>query len=479
MQKIKNPLSIFFLIINDVVVLFFSFLLAYTLRSYILVPIIPSFKTQPPLPLMTILRLGFFYGAFIIVVVMAYYKLYTRRRSFWEETKYLIESVTISFILITVIVFISRQYIYFSRVIIIFSWLSSLLFLPLSRLATKNILFRLSLWRKKVLILGTNISAPLVTQGIKNNPILGYEVAGLLSKNKPTSKKNLSGYRILGTLQDVKKISRLLNVQDIIIALPDLSQGELIKVIESCEPFARTIRIVPKIGSLFTLGVKVENLGDILSLSLSRNLTKPLNTFLKHIVEYIMVLILSLLFLPFFLLIALAIKFDSWGPVLFIQKRLGKGGKIFSIYKFRSMYEDEASRLQAYLKNNPQEKKKWEMYQKIRENDPRVTRVGKFFRKWSIDELPQLINILKGDMSLVGPRPYLPREKQKMGNSYNIISRVKPGMTGFWQVRGRNLLPFKQRLLLDEHYIRNWSLWLDFVILLKTAKVLTKREGAF
>ena len=124
-------------------------------------------------------------------------------------------------------------------------------------------------------------------------------------------------------------------------------------------------------------------------------------------------------------------------------------------------------------------KDEWKKYQKIKKDDPRVTRVGKFIRKFSLDELPQLINILKGDMNLVGPRPYMPREKEDIGRSFPIISRVKPGMTGLWQVRGRNVLSFKDRLVLDEFYIRNWSLWLDIVILFKTVKVLITQEGAY
>ncbi|GAI93282.1 unnamed protein product, partial [marine sediment metagenome] len=126
-----------------------------------------------------------------------------------------------------------------------------------------------------------------------------------------------------------------------------------------------------------------------------------------------------------------------------------------------------------------QAKNEWKKYLKIKKKDPRVTRVGKFIRKYSLDELPQFINIMKGDMSLVGPRPYMPREIEEIGKSYEIISRVKPGLTGLWQVRGRNILPFKKRLLLDEYYIRNWSLWLDIVILFKTMKVLITREGAY
>jgi undecaprenyl-phosphate galactose phosphotransferase len=227
------------------------------------------------------------------------------------------------------------------------------------------------------------------------------------------------------------------------------------------------------------MGVEIENMGDILSLSMARNLVKPWNILFKYLFELITILILTVILLPVLLIIALAIKIDTPGPVLYIQKRLGEKNKKFRFFKFRSMYIDGDRRLEKHLKKNPMVQKEWDKYQKIKENDPRVTRVGKIIRQFSLDELPQLINFFKRDMNLVGPRPYLPREIKKISKSYQIISRVKPGITGLWQVRGRNLLSFRERLLLDEYYIRNWSLWLDIVILSKTIKVLATREGAY
>ena len=143
------------------------------------------------------------------------------------------------------------------------------------------------------------------------------------------------------------------------------------------------------------------------------------------------------------------------------------------------MNNDGEKRLAQFLKENPKARGEWEEFHKIKKGDPRVTRVGRFLRKSSLDEIPQLIHVFKGDMSLVGPRPYVPQEIAQMGKSYALISRVKPGLTGLWQTSGRNLLTFNERLILDEHYIRNWSLWLDITILLRTARALARREEAF
>jgi Undecaprenyl-phosphate galactose phosphotransferase WbaP len=225
--------------------------------------------------------------------------------------------------------------------------------------------------------------------------------------------------------------------------------------------------------------VAIEDLGDVLSLSVARNLAKPWNIAIKRSFELVLAVSLTLLLFPFFLIIVLAIKIDSRGPVFFTQERLASKNRTFKMHKFRSMHIDGDAKLSAYLNYHPDAQVEWQEYRKIKTGDPRVTRVGKVLRKFSLDELPQLINILKGDMNLIGPRPYLPQEKDSMGNTFDLISRVKPGITGLWQVRGRNTLSFRERLLLDEYYIRNWSLWLDIVILLKTLKVLAKREGAY
>lgn len=479
MKRYKRILCFLCLVLTDLSALLVSFLTAYLLRSRLLLPIIPHFREIKPLPLMVQLENGFFYGALIIIFVFLYEKLYSRRLSFWEETKALLKGITVSFILIVILVFVSRQYTQYSRAVIVLAWLSGIFVFPLFRAGVKKILASLNLWKKNVLILGTNETSGMVADGIRKNIQMGYEISGFLTEDGETRGQTFAGKPVLGTLEDVESVSRRLDIKDIFLVLPDFSQTRLTGVLERCEKFAETIRIIPNIGSLFTIGVQVDNIGDVLSLSVARNLVKPWNKLLKAVFEYVIVTILTIILIPLFLLIGLAIVLDSKGPVIFAQKRLGKGRSVFRFYKFRSMYVDNERRLEQYLRRNPEARKEWEEYQKLKNDDPRVTRAGRVIRKYSLDELPQIFNILKGDMSLIGPRPYMPRELEKIGKSYSIITRVKPGLTGLWQVRGRNLLPFKGRLLLDEYYVRNWSLWLDIVILLQTVRVWAKGEGAY
>ena len=158
---------------------------------------------------------------------------------------------------------------------------------------------------------------------------------------------------------------------------------------------------------------------------------------------------------------------ENKGPIFYEQLRVGKNGKEFRIYKFRSMVMHADEKLWEYLNSNPEAKEEYKKYKKLRE-DPRITKTGKFLRKTSLDEFPQFINVIKGDMSLVGPRPYLYREKEDMGERYNEIIKVKPGVTGYWQVNGRSDVDFEERTRMDIEYIKNRNLWLDFKILVKT-----------
>jgi Undecaprenyl-phosphate galactose phosphotransferase WbaP len=224
---------------------------------------------------------------------------------------------------------------------------------------------------------------------------------------------------------------------------------------------------------------------DIIDLSLGRmsliniqnQLFKPRNLLLKKIAEIMLVIAMLPVMAVLFAVIAILIKLDSPGGILFRQERMGKDNKPFRCYKFRSMYENGEELLAEYLEVNPQEKAYYERFHKYH-NDPRITQVGKIVRKLSLDELPQIINVLKGEMNLIGPRPYMPGEKEKMGSSTETILHVAPGLTGLWQVSGRNELDFKERVELDNWYIQNWSLWLDFIIFMKTFEVLFSRKGA-
>jgi len=202
------------------------------------------------------------------------------------------------------------------------------------------------------------------------------------------------------------------------------------------------------------------------------------NAFLKRVMDIVVSLVLGIAFLPVIFLAALLIRIDSPGPIFYSQERMGKDGRKITIYKFRSMRVDADQILSEYLDRNPNARREWGEKQKLHD-DPRITRVGKWIREFSIDEIPQLINILKGDMSLVGPRPILMEQKTLYGAGIEFYRSIRPGLTGFWQVSGRNRTTFHQRTLYDVYYICHWSIWLDIYILLRTIWVVLNRDGAY
>ena len=185
-----------------------------------------------------------------------------------------------------------------------------------------------------------------------------------------------------------------------------------------------------------------------------------------------------MLIAPLLGLIALLIKLDSPGPVLYTHTRIGFGGKPFKVWKFRTMIKDADRVLREYLEKHPELRAEWERDHKLR-HDPRITRVGKWLRKTSLDELPQLWNVLRGEMSLVGPRPIVKEEVKKYGEKFSLYTKVKPGMTGLWQVSGRNDTSYEDRVNLDAYYVQNWSVWLDIYILARTVKVVVVGKGAY
>ena len=206
-------------------------------------------------------------------------------------------------------------------------------------------------------------------------------------------------------------------------------------------------------------------------------MSNKLDALAKMFFDYTLTAVGTVAISPLLFYIAYKIKQDSSGDAIYDGERIGKDGKLFKCYKFRSMYTNGDEILEKYLEENPDKKVEWETFHKL-EDDPRVTPIGNFIRRTSIDELPQIFNVLKGEMSLIGPRPYLPREQEEMGEYYKDIIKVKPGISGYWQVHGRSNVTFESRLLMDKWYVHNRHLVMDIRLLWKTIGVVLNRKGA-
>jgi len=471
----RKTLCLVCLIAFDVAVLFSSFFLAYLIRKDILLYIHPAFRMWT-FPFKTYLvNYPYFLGLW--VVILAYERLYTKRFALGEEIKRLWKGASLAFLIIMVLTFAARISMNVSRTVIILSWALSLFLLPAFRLAAKKILSRAGIWQRNILILGAGRTGEMVLERIKRNKNMGYVPVGFLDDEAKLGKK-IGGVKVLGKLSEIKSWVKETKVGDVVIAMPRIPRKKLLDVVSLCEGVVDEIRVIPDMFGLATVGVEAEDLDGILLFDMEWNLAKPHNIFIKRVIDIILSSFAIAILSPLMFFISIKIRRDSEGPVIFGQKRLWKGKSTFDFLKFRTMYLDGDEKLSQFLKENSKARKEWEKFAKIKSGDPRVTKFGSWLRRYSLDELLQLINVFRGKMSLIGPRPYLPREFEKMGKHRKTILKALPGMTGLWQVSGKNELTFEDRLKLDEYYVRNWSLWLDFVILVKTVKVVwTGEEG--
>ena len=228
---------------------------------------------------------------------------------------------------------------------------------------------------------------------------------------------------------------------------------------------------------LMTFSTEVNDYERVLTITAKHGLLSPIKRVYKRAFDIVFGIVGILMLIPISIVAFIAIKLEDGGNAMFTQKRIGYKGKKIMIYKFRTMIKDAEKKLEELMKENPSIREEYLKNKKL-ENDPRITKIGNILRKTSLDEFPQFINVIKGEMSIVGPRPYLEREKEDMGDKYDSVILTKPGITGLWQASGRSELEFSERLVLDQYYIRNWTLWFDIVIILKTIKAVFNKTGA-
>jgi Undecaprenyl-phosphate galactose phosphotransferase WbaP len=268
------------------------------------------------------------------------------------------------------------------------------------------------------------------------------------------------------------------NIKMAIVALDKQKQEDLTKLINYSVSAFRYNVLIPDFFGVANIWMSVRDFDGILGFATSHKLKMFWNVGIKRFMDLSLVLIGGSIIAPFLLLIALLVKISSPGPVIYKHTRIGINGKPFKVYKFRSMVIDAEERLNALLAADPRIQREWEESHKLK-NDPRITGVGKFLRRTSLDEFPQLLNILKGEMSLVGPRPIVDGEIKKYGEDFGRIFSVKPGITGLWQVSGRSDTDYGERVAFDTYYLQSWSVWLDIWILFKTVEVVFKGKGAY
>ena len=346
--------------------------------------------------------------------------------------------------------------------------------LPVVRAVGRVAFARFEWWGSRAVVLAQGGAAEPVVRTLRRWPELGLRPVGVLRDGEGGD--HVGGVKVWGKSRKAPTIARKLSVRYAILAMPELTARQLSDLVRKYGSHFDRVIVVPALRGAPALWASGRRPEGLLGYGVTAPSCRGGRNAAKRVIDFgLAVLALTVLALPL-LALAIAIKLDSPGPVLFRQTRLGTGGRCFTILKFRSMHADADARLEALLARDPARRAEYERFKKLRD-DPRVTAIGRFIRKYSLDELPQLFNVVRGDLSLVGPRAYLPRELSSMGGLERSVLQCRPGVTGLWQVSGRNELPFAERLSMDAHYVQHWTPWLDLYILAKTIPVVLTGEG--
>ncbi len=393
-----------------------------------------------------------------------------------EELRSITYSTTIAFIIFFLLSYLAEGIESQFRISVFASYFVALTLVPVGRSIVRKLASNSSWWGIPVVVIGAGRAGERVIGSLIKQKQLGLRP--IVAVDDDVDRWGyIHGVPVIGGLDIIPDLSQHLCNEHAIIAMPRVNVERQREIIDKYSKFFAHTTIIPDLFGLSSLWVSVRDFGGFLGLELQQKLLSSSARFMKRMFDIVLGSLLLLLSAPLMLVIALLVKIDSRGKVLFKQERMGINDTRFNIIKFRTMHNNAEERLSSILSSNPKLQKEYEIYHKLKD-DPRLTRVGKFLRKYSLDELPQFWNVIKGDMSLIGPRAYIPWEKIKMNGHDEIILKVKPGISGLWQVTDRNNSSFEERNQMDVYYIRNWSMFLDIYIVARTiAVVLTGRSG--
>jgi Undecaprenyl-phosphate galactose phosphotransferase WbaP len=397
------------------------------------------------------------------------------------ELRTLSMGTCLTFLLLTAFTFFSQTSLAYSRIVFLLSWMFALVFVPVSRFLLRVVSGKLNIWGEPVLILGDGDTTDKVVRYIKNKTQMGWRPLVVIGADPKTHTKKYLGKIPYLQAENNARLSQYLNlykINTVIIVQNDVPQNWVERVHKPSCQHIRKIVVIPSFNDIHNTIVKTHNIAGTLGLEVQQNLLITTGRFVKRIMDIGISVFFGAIALPITGVTAIFIKVDSPGPVFYKQTRIGYDGKPFAVWKFRTMVRNADQILERYLQEHPELRAEWDADHKIK-NDPRITHLGKILRKTSLDELPQLWNVIIGEMSMVGPRPIVESEIGKYGKSFELYKQAKPGITGLWQVSGRNNTTYEERVYYDGYYVQNWSIWLDIYILIKTVWVVISRDGAY
>jgi Undecaprenyl-phosphate galactose phosphotransferase WbaP len=411
-----------------------------------------------------------------LMLFLMRFQHYSDRRPFWDEMGDILSLICILAVLDMTLIASTRWNA--SRLWWLLVWLSAGIAIVWGRVLTRSVLRKLGLWIRPTIIIGHGENATEAAIALQSEPRMGFQVAGYVNVEDKQPELKLNGR----SLKNIKQLEALADQPGIqwVIALEHTQSEQREHWLRTLTQWGATdISVIPAMRGVPLYGTDIAHFfsHEVALLRVRNNLRRWPARLTKRLFDTSLAALILVFISPLMLLIALALKMEG-GNVLFAHQRIGKNGRKFYCYKFRSMVPNAEQQLQVLLQENPVLKEEWNKEHKLKD-DPRISQLGDFLRRTSLDELPQLLNVIKSEMSLVGPRPIVQEELQKYGIEKSYYLMVRPGMTGLWQVSGRNNVDYETRVYLDAWYVKNWSLWYDLAILFKTIRVVFDKRGAY
>lgn len=455
-----------FFMLADYVAIVAAEKLALWCRNWNAVYVIPSQYT-------------YFWVPLIFFVFLAQARAYTKMQPLLDSVRTVFCALIYGIVSCIILLFLFKESIALSRIYAALFCIFVIFSVFFVRYFVRLFLKKAHVFYEPIILIGAGRTAERVLRFFDGDLGYRYDVMGIIDDH-PISERISRKFLLYGKMKDAEAIVRDSGIQNIIITAPGLKKEALQDLIQKIQPYVRNIAFVPDLIGTPMAGIEPQTLftEEILMLTLKNNLASKRNRFIKRSFDLICTIFGSILISPILLALFLIVAVNNKGHVIFAHQRVGKNGKLFSCYKFQTMIPNAQEVLKKYLEENPAARKEWEENFKL-EHDPRVTKLGAFLRETSLDELPQLWNVIRGDMSLVGPRPIVTAEVKRYGDHFREYSMVLPGITGMWQASGRSDVSYEERVAMDTWYVRNWSIWVDLMYLFKTITVVFSRKGAY
>jgi len=415
----------------------------------------------------------------VFMFFIFYSGLYGRRMLIYRMVERLFFACLEGAVLSIILMFFAQVSGQVSRFFVLAYVVIAFVLLAIIRVILSKAMKKVKAFQIPVLIVGAGQTAELVVRQILHDSGMRYRVVGFLEDRHPVDTM-LHGFPVLGGFGNMEEVIQETGVHTVLIAAPGLPQDDLSSLIYRAQSLVKQVDVIPNLVAVPMSNVTAESFFDakIMVLHIRNNLASPWNQMLKRLYDIVLSFIGIVILLPFFLILGILIKIDSPGPCIYKRWVVGKNKHKFGFYKFRTMCINADEVLRDLLNSNQEAREEFNKYYKLRD-DPRITRLGKFLRKTSLDELPQLFNVLLGQMSLIGPRPITENEVPRYGNYIYEYFKVRPGISGLWQVSGRSNIDYQERVQMDTWYVHNWSVWLDMVLLWRTVAVVVKHKGAY